>query len=326
MNLHYSWLLWGVIGLFPYKAWACDVCGCAAGTGSVGLLNVSTKHFIAIRSQQQAFHSRPHGSGPGAQEQFRSMAVSGRWVPHRRWYLLTTLPYTWNLRTPDKGSPITSNGLGDATVLAQWVATTNRRMPANWRHVLLIGAGVKLPTGSTQIRDADQQLIHPNLQPGTGSTDALTSVTYALSRTNGWGVAADAQLRITTPNTKGFRFGNRLNFNLSAFKSIAWKQFRLVPQLGVTGDFAGKDSDGVSLMRESGGNMIGVLTAVDVFWKGIVLGVNAQIPVRHQLAQGLITPQPRLQCSVSYLFGQPRRDPLKNMNIPVFESVEPLHH
>lgn len=106
------------------------------------------------------------------------------------------------------------SGLGDMRVLGRYrLASTESRDPpqSGWTGV---NFGLKLPTGSTQVRNADGELAERTLQPGSGTTDALlgASVVRTLPlRDLSW--FAQAQLQIPLGARDGYKPGRRLTMD-----------------------------------------------------------------------------------------------------------------
>ena len=64
----------------------------------------------------------------------------------------------------------TTQGLGDAVILVKYKLLAVNTKSINW----LIGAGPKIPTGSSGERDKNNIALNADLQPGSGSWDVIT--------------------------------------------------------------------------------------------------------------------------------------------------------
>ena len=64
----------------------------------------------------------------------------------------------------------TAHGLGDAVILVKYKLLAGNTKRINW----LIGAGPKIPTGSSDKRDKNDIALNADLQPGSGSWDVIT--------------------------------------------------------------------------------------------------------------------------------------------------------
>jgi hypothetical protein len=86
------------------------------------------------------------------------------------------------------GERTRNSGLGDLTLLAGY-HLIRKTGDGNFRHRLLIGAGVKLPTGKCSATDASGMRMDFMQQTGTGSTDAIIYSAYTGGGFNfRWGI------------------------------------------------------------------------------------------------------------------------------------------
>lgn len=108
------------------------------------------------------------------------------------------------------------SGIGDVTLMSRYalLAPMNPYLPT-----LAIGAGVKLPTGSTDkdgvvIEEGEKkiELGERSIQPGSGSWDPLFGI-YYLQRFGSATGFANATLRLPTED-EGYEFGNEIIANL----------------------------------------------------------------------------------------------------------------
>src|SRR6187402_3379639 len=84
--------------------WACDICGCAAGSNSLGILPGFKKHFVALRWNERSFTSShtPSLSEDGSytatetssKEYFNTLDVWGRFNVHKRLQLYAFVPFS----------------------------------------------------------------------------------------------------------------------------------------------------------------------------------------------------------------------------------------
>ncbi|WP_053077628.1 hypothetical protein [Burkholderia cepacia] len=115
-----------------------------------------------------------------------------------------------------------ASGLGDT------VAAGLFRLYDDGRHHLHAGLGISMPTGSVSRRNGDSTFAHYGMQMGTGTWDAIPSITYTgqMQRWS-WGAQALAKLPMQHANRSGYRVGNR-------FEANAWGAFRLTPWLSAS--------------------------------------------------------------------------------------------
>ena len=283
---------------------ACDVCGCSIGGNYFGILPQFHRHFIGLRWSAETSYTalntndllqgRYHSI-----EEFQSLDVVGRFYPARRWQLLALAPYHWNRQT-EGGVPTSTRGLGDVSVLANYVLLdTGDSLRHRWRQTLSFGGGVKLPTGRHDLPASNGESLNPSLQPGTGSTDFMFSAAYTLRR-GAWGASADLLARWNTANRQHFRFGNRVSGSAKVFY---WKNIRgitLLPNTGIFSDAARANRDDGLLLKESKGLTSFATLGLDTYVRHFSAGLSYQIPVWQ--SRPTVQANARWMLTVNYIF------------------------
>ncbi len=116
------------------------------------------------------------------------MRAGAAYAPSDEWTIGADLPYVENRNlhegvdnggVPDVESNGDQQGIGDASVFAQW--KFHEELESRSYASLYFGA--KLPTGKTDLHSPAGERLEPDHQPGSGSTDAFTGV--ALSKSFG---------------------------------------------------------------------------------------------------------------------------------------------
>jgi hypothetical protein len=283
-------------------AHACDVCGCSAGGSYFGILPMYQRHFVGMRYQTRSFETSHIRNDPDpSKEHFQTMDIWGRFYPSRRWQIFGFLPYNI-FEKYELGNVLKNKGLGDISLIANYaILNTGDSVFHRFRHTLLVGGGLKLPTGKHDFKNADGTALNPNLQMGTGSFDYIASVNYTL-RYQKQGLFTDANARINTPNTEGYRFGNRLS---TTVKYFYWQQLSegvLMPSVGINNEFIGKDSDNNKTVGDNSGTSTFSSWGLDVYYKNLAISTLYQIPIKQNLGDGFVKAQNRWSINVSYLF------------------------
>jgi hypothetical protein len=286
---------------------ACDVCGCSVGGNYLGILPQFRRHFVGFRWSEQSFQSAHSQSAAEAgrydsEESFRTMDLFGRFYPTRRIQLFAAVPYH-DFRRWEKNALTHTQGIGDVSVMAGYILLdTGDSLRRKWRHSLTLNGGVKLPTGNYKMTDAEGEPLHPNLQPGSGTTDFLLSVMYTLRRGD-WSFTADALGRLNTTNRENnYRFGNRVTGSVKAYYWIDAGRFTLLPNAGVFAD-AAQDNEGDSDFTEGTGGAIAYATfGLDTYFGHFSLGFNFQQPVWQNLGGGKVQSQGRWSATFNYIF------------------------
>ncbi len=285
---------------------ACDVCGCSVGGNYFGILPQFRRHFVGVRYQYRSFQSEHpalfgHETGAPSKEYFHTAEVWGRWTVRRNLQLFGFVPYNHYLRQ-ESGQTLPANGLGDASLIANWVVfNTGDSAKLNWKHALQLGGGIKLPTGNSQKIAPDGNLLLRSMQPGTGSWDFPLHAVYVV-RYKRYGVAAEANYRVQTHDAEGYHFGNRLGTSVRVFH---WRQVRrnaFLPSAGLMWEHAAADRSYGSVQDLTGGHSLWTTAGVDVFLSRVSLALLYQYPLSHYLGSGYIQPRPRISAGAMVLF------------------------
>jgi hypothetical protein len=102
--------------------------------------------------------------------------------------------------------------LGDARVLGrrQWQSEDRDALRID---VFGMTFGLKLPTGDTDVRNAQNQLAERTLQPGTGTTDVLIGAYFHRTLGSGSSWFADALVQEPLNRHDNFKPGTRVSFD-----------------------------------------------------------------------------------------------------------------
>jgi len=295
-----------LLAIMP-AASACDVCGCSIGGNYFGILPQFHRHFVGLRWAEQSFQSAHSRSAARAgrfdsEESFRTADLLGRFYLTRRVQMLAVVPYH-SFRRVENAQAIETQGFGDVSVMAGYILLdTGDSIHRAWQHTLSVNGGVKLPTGSHKLTNAEGELLHPNLQPGSGTTDFMLSVMYTV-RHGAWGFTADALGRLNTANRHtDYQFGNRLS---GSAKFFYWKnlgRITLLPNAGVFMDAAQANDGDVDFTEGTGGGIALATGGLDVYMGHFSVGFTFQQPVWQNLGYGKVHNNSRWMATVNYIF------------------------
>jgi hypothetical protein len=285
-------------------SYACDICGCS-GSGSqyFGILPWYQNHFVGIRYQYKTFtsHHLPLFDGDNApitHETFTTTELWGRFNLNKKFQLFAFIPFN-NYKQTGEGADKHVSGLGDVNLMLAYQLVNTGEERRNWKQLLQVAGGVKLPTGSfTKAEETDP--LNINLQPGTGSIDVPVSILYTL-RYKKTGISAEGNYRYNNANKDGYIFGDRLGSSVKLFQwANLGKQNSLLPNAGITYEKSFEDFDGVEKNEYSGGHMLSASAGVDAYIKKIVVGVQFQQPLTQHLGSGRIDAHSRISATLSY--------------------------
>jgi len=283
------------------QSYACDACACSFGGNYVGVLPQFSRNFVGVRQYYRSFNTTgmDNGKTVSANDIFNRTELWGRYVPHKRIQLFGFLPWVNNSQTVI-GNPhkMHVSGLGDAVLNANYTFVNTGDSSNMLKQLLLVGLGVKLPTGKFNSKHNDI-LLHPNLQAGSGSVDYQASLIYVL-RYNSFGISTDVTYRLNGENSNNYRFGERFSANANAFYRYRTGSTVLMPLLGYTYEFAYADLQNNFIDTNTGGLTTLANIGFDVYFDKFIINTLVQLPVSNTNTSS--KPNPRLMTGVSYLF------------------------
>ncbi|SDM78456.1 hypothetical protein SAMN05421823_1311, partial [Catalinimonas alkaloidigena] len=278
-SLYCVGLLWLLVSL---PASACEVCGCALGGNSYGILPQFNTNFVGLRWRQSRFYAEMNHPGEAREfshDTYNQLELWGRVYLTRRWQVFAFVPYAVNHMAGTEQN-VTTAGLGDASAVVNYtVLKTPDSAATTWRHVLMVGAGVKVPTGHFRQEDKGL-LLNPNFQRGTGSVDGLASAVYTV-RYGRVGLNLDASYKFNTANPQQYRFGNQGNASAQVFYWHTWKgtEISLLPNAGLYYEAARRHTDEGFLQANTGGKACLFSVGLETYVRRFTLGVGYKTPV-----------------------------------------------
>jgi len=150
--------------------------------------------------------------------------------------------------------------LGDVRVMARRRLSTTENRDAPAIATSGVNFGLKLPTGKTNVQNADGDLAERTLQPGSGTTDALLGAYYSThlpTRNLSWFVQALAQLPLNA--YQEYRPGNRLTLDAGGRYEMGDK-LGLLLQLNAL--YKARDRGGQAEPDDTGGKFLFVSPGV----------------------------------------------------------------
>ncbi len=271
-------------------SFACEICGCGVGNFYMGLLPNFKSKFIGVRYSYLHYHSEmAKDAGQYSNDFYKTTEIWGGWNIGNRWQMLAFVPYRSNKKISDDGTK-TTEGVGDISLLSNYQLLHTRKVNASNRTIdqqLWMGGGVKLATGAYRVdlTDPDTNIGDANSQSGTGSTDLLLNAMYQLSVQN-IGFNTTLNYKINTANTEQYRFGNRFTLNSLVFYRIRFAGMGISPNAGLLYENSAANHYQDAPVEQSGGYLLNASTGVEINFNKITMGVNTQLPLSQNFAEG----------------------------------------
>jgi hypothetical protein len=294
----------GLMAMSSLSVFGCDQCSCAS-SGFMGIVPQFGKHYVGLRYQYQHFETVHSATSflenplvERSKEHFQTLELFGSYYPHKRVQLLASVPYVHRTQISPSEGTFVGQGISDVRIGATYtVIATPDTLGKKLRHNLLIGSSLEAPTGATKLKRNDE-LLHQNLQPGSGSWDLDMNLRYII-RIKRWGISSAANYRLNTNNRSGYKFGDRISGLLGAFYWTSYRNMTFMPQAGFNFDYTLKDIDNRRLQTKTGGHQVSARADLQVGFKRFVGTIGYALPFSHSLSNGEVTP--KHQCSVSIL-------------------------
>ncbi len=292
-------LLWGLAG--P-AAHACDICGCFMGItpydnqSGFSLMHryriyngyrqlgqspdfrpTGARIFFPTKLNSDDGYAHSHHGDPTDFEAFRVVELRGKYFLAQRLELNAFVPYVMNT-SQISGRQLNAAGLGDVTVFAGY-HLIRAIETAGLQSRLIVGGGLKLPTGEYTRQSGQGQRYALLNQVGTGTTDGFVYANYIGSFRNA-GLSVNTSYRRASEN----RFRNSFAPSTATFASLFYR----VPlgsnwQLYPSAQFFYEQTKGEMLE----GNLTGehamenalLGPGLDVYYKNVSLSTSVQLPV-----------------------------------------------
>ena len=136
---------------------------------------------------------------------------------------------------------------------------------------------------------------------GSGSWDFLFNLTYT-ARYSRFGLNADVTYQKNTTNANDYRFGDRLTGTLSAFYMGAFKQFELMPNVGVFAEYAAQNVQENYYRTNTGGYAVFGTIGLEIYTGRFNLGFNYNHPFSQEVNDGAVENQSRSSVHLNYFF------------------------
>ncbi|HWV28325.1 MAG TPA: hypothetical protein VN038_01675 [Dyadobacter sp.] len=288
----------------PPQAAACDICGCANSGAYFGLLPQSHKSLVGVRYQRMRFVTHGDSKVLRTEEHFNIGELYTRFFPIKRVQVMAFVPFRADKQVTSGGVKKQS-GLGDITLLGNYNLFNTFMDSENARtfnHTLLIGGGVKLPTGKFSFDENDAlQVANANFQPGTGSTDFILNAFYTITKGQ-WGVGANVSRKFNRTNSEGYRFGNQLYGTLDVYRSVALGKLTVTPAVGIYAEYAGHGIQNGKALEITGGRLANATAGITLFSDRWTMGITGQKPIAQRSASGHVVAKERLLVQLGFLF------------------------
>ena len=321
-----SLLLSGGLLLSGPAARACDICGCFMGiTPYDNQSSLVLMHRYRIFNGYQEFGQRArfrpagariafpahlnsdngydpaHDGDPTDFEAFRVVELRGKYFLSRRVELNAFVPYVMNT-SQINGRQLNSSGVGDVTVFAGY-HLIRAIETAGVQSRLVVGGGLKLPTGAFRRTNAAGERYSLLNQVGTGTTDGFVYANY-IGSFRAFGLSVNSSYRRSSENAyRGAVAPGSATFASLFYRLPLGTDWQVYPSAQFFHEYTrGETFDGQFTGEHALNNAL-LGPGLDVYYKNVSLNTSVQLPVYtadtdHPASAG------RLVVSVGYSFKQ----------------------
>ena len=239
--------------------------------------------------------------GNNVREKYNIYEVRGSFYFKERWNTIIVLPFVQNVQYINDIAKYNVSGAGDPMVLQrfQLYNTKLAEDTSKFVHRVTVGVGLKMPLGSI---DREYLYGKPNLdlQPGTGSWDALGSFSYVV-RKQKVGLIFNSTIKLNSANENKYQYGNTTNVTANVFYMFNLKEVTFVPFYGTYYEKANYDRN-LDIYRDTGGSSWYSDIGFKLNVKNILLTSNVQFAFENNLnGTNQLVPKARLIIGLNYL-------------------------
>lgn len=274
------------------ELFACDICNM-----DINLIPESNKNTISLNYRSRFtsgkynamgilesnpyrlfMHTGPRSSdhyNKKVNEIFEVYTLSSNYFISERLNISMILPFSHNIQLMDGEKTVETRGVSDPIVLGNYeIINTKRVENASASFRWTIGGGVKLPLGKWTHKKGGTY-VDIDLQNGTGSTDMMLTSEYTMRYKNA-GLLMSANFKYNTTNTRGYRYGNSYNQQLTLFYLQKLGKMNVMPHLALYHEVAGQDVENKQLLVQSGGEVVLASTGLNVYFNKIRIDCTYQ--------------------------------------------------
>ncbi|MEI9806467.1 MAG: transporter [Bacteroidota bacterium] len=279
---------------------ACEICGCGLGNYYIGIMPHFKGKFVGLRYQFHSFRTRLHDDETQFSKDFyQTIELWSGWNIGKRFQLLAFIPFNINHQVSDEGTT-NLKGLGDIALLLNYkvLDITNK----NVSQQLWLGAGIKAPTGTFEVEAGDPDVAAiANTQRGSGSTDVMLNAMYNVQIAK-WGLNTNAGYKINSANRDDYTFGNKFSASSFVYYAVQASNTVISPNIGLLYEHNEASKLNSTKLDLTGGSLLQVALGTEVSFNKIAVGINAQLPVSQNFAEGQTRSKVKGMAHISFAF------------------------
>ena len=308
--------------LFYLNAIACDICGNYMGiTPYDNKSSISFLHryrvFNGYRDYQTQSHFFPasayrvtHADEPIDStvtknysskdfESYKIFELRFKYFVLKKLELNVFVPLLSNKSKSDN-QYLSHTGLGDISFNGGYHVVTPKDKAL--RHKLIVGAGIKLPTGNYYAHDSHSERLPFEMQPGTGSIDGFVYMNYVLM-TKKIGASVSINYKANGQNNYKEKLSNSHNDFVSLFYRLPISNVIFYPSIQANYEY----TDGLKvkneLQKNTDVNSLLLGPGLDIYYKSFSVNLAWQFTTYENVNESSLKSAGRLSFGLNYSFG-----------------------
>jgi hypothetical protein len=205
-------------------------------------------------------------------------------------------------RSKTNSTYMSHTGLGDVSVNAGYHLVLPKDTH-NIKHKLIVGLGLKTPTGNFYAHDQFSNRLPFEMQPGTGSIDAFVYMNYVIV-TEKLGASVNLSYKVNGSNRYKERIANSTTDFASVFYKLKYKQVLFYPSVQCNYEYTEGLYIKNKFQKYTNVNSLLVGPGLDVYYKSFSINASWQLTAYEDIAPGELKSAGRLSAGINYSFGK----------------------
>ena len=268
----------------------CDMCSLYLGLHpNQTINNISLRYRYSLYESSLAHNHNggSHSSITGTEwRTFQTIETWTQWRVGRKIQILTMIPYAMN-SIENKGLVLDAfNSIGDIQGLVRYQIYRSDDEDHDYIHRVIIGLGIKAPTGKFNIKSDEGTAfpisLDPHIQTGTGTWDLTYNIGYLL-KYNAWGVNEEILYKQNGTNINEYHFANRLSSTSSIYYNFERNDLNIMPSLGYIFEYSGMDKSSNINQLTTNGEAHYIVPGIDIYYKKFNWSISYQNAIVEKL-------------------------------------------
>lgn len=194
-----------------------------------------------------------------------------------------------------------NTGLGDVSFNAGYHLITPKDKRV--RHKLILGAGIKLPSGNYYAHDKHSDRLPFEMQAGTGSCDGFGYINYVVM-TKKIGASLSLNYKVNGQNRFHEKLCNSHNDFASVFYKVPIKNVIFYPSVQANYEYTDGLKVKSELQKNTDVNSLLLGPGLDVYYKSFSINLAWQFTAYEETKEGSLKSAGRLSFGLNYSFGK----------------------